>query len=126
MLAISKSTTDHFSSKTRQKETFVIFFRPSLSLIIFIITNFCITILQTNIETGAVVVGVPKNLSGSVGKWIRKAKSCNIAFPTENLYVCGWLWIFLSVSPTLKILFQLRTTLLTSTRIFIRSLRLLS
>ena len=125
MLAISKSKTDHFSSKTRQKETFVIFFRPSL-LSFFIITNFCITILQPNIETGAVVVGVPKNLSGSVGEWIRKAKSCNIAFPTENLYVCGWLWIFLSVSPTLKILFQLRTTLLTSTRIFIRSLRLLS
>ena len=64
------------------------------------------------------VVDVSKNLCGSVGQWIRKAKSCNIAFSTENLYVCGWLWIFLSVSPTFKILFQLRTTLLTSTRIF--------
>ena len=30
----------------------------------------------------------------------------------------GWLWIFLSGSLTLKILFQLRTTLLTSTRYF--------
>ena len=59
-----------------------------------------------------------QKICGSVGQWIRKAKSCNIAFSTENLYVCGWVWIFLSVSPTLKMLFQLRTTLLTSTRIF--------
>ena len=66
MLEISKSTTDHFSSKTRQKETFVISFAPLSLLSFFIITNFCITILQTNNETGAVVVGVPKNLSGSV------------------------------------------------------------